>query len=502
MTASAKVLQPKPAVVDNGVRLDLRVPDDFANTLQLERFSVDDDASLALSVSDYSALELATSDHIDICPVQDNGSSTWSTSPQAPIFSSMTLYEGFEVTTRERQAVQHFQTRFSLSRSTKSPPWSTHSLILYHGMSSPMVMHLVIASAMADLSLRSDESSIVALARRHYRIGAQLLSQSTGSEQGEHANVLTCFFLLYIYLMMREDSADVLSHLSLTTLGYIQRFNLDGQASSAIGAVITDEQRTFVSRMIVWLLYEDIAISFIGHEAHFAKYGRQNQAAMQAVYEQSSATFETCWGSFYPDSEAIDDVENSTVLRFLFAVMGLLEDINQADTETEAARIEYELDSLQEKSKSLIRLTSVKDNLASRLLVNVDWTVALFYSLRVYLFRRLDGITPSEKVTQALTSMLLIAQRRLSSGRDDMFRRLEMPLFMAAIESTDPIHREWVTSKLLMPRNKRAATKILQLQHEWGVRASWTVVLDTLQRDSSSPSITMPEPTPELFYLE
>lgn len=376
--------------------------------------------------------------------------------------------------------------------------------MLYHGMSSPMVMHLVIASSLADLALRSTDTQLEVLAERHYRIGASLLTQSITQERQEHSNVLTCFFLLYVYLSTKDEGASVLSHLSQSTLEYIQRYNLDNRSSSAIANSVSSEMRTFVSRVIIWTLYEDIAISFLGYRAHLANYARENADSMLAVYNQSASTFEACWGSFYPDTEAMDDVENATVLRFLFDVMCLLEHINHAETATEATRIEHDLDALESRSKALIRLTNIKDNFTSRLLINVDWTVALFYALRIYLFRKLDGTVPNTTVQQSLSAMLLIAQRRLSAGRDDMFRRFEAPLFMAAIETKDPIHREWAIGKLTKPRYKRAANKILQLQHQWDVRASWTTVQDVLRGEYSDAA--PPEPIEEMpgdfFFLE
>lgn len=371
------------------------------------------------------------------------------------------------------------------------------------GLGAPTVMHLIIASALADLSFRTNDSNLRNLGQRHYQTGARMLIIAVNSGGQDHSQILASFFLLFVCMSVREDASEAVSRLSRMTLNYIEKFNLLGQSSdSAVEAPIPRDERTFIARLIVWLVYEDTAALFAsGCGGELAKYARCQAVSMDAMYEQSAAVFESCWGAFYPDSEAVDDVENSTVLRLIFDTMCLFQDINQIqDEKSEALAIERRLDALEEKSQPLFRLTKVKDSYRSRLLLNVDWAVALFYSLRIYLFRALNEVTVSSKVYHAMTSILLIVQRRLSSGKDEMFRNFQMPLFMAGIETNDPIHREWVTSKLTLPRYKRSIQEILQLQHECGVRALWSTVRDILHRQQYTSFTTPPLRSPSHQY--
>lgn len=393
------------------------------------------------------------------------------------------LEPSFQVTTREYRAVNHFQTQFSLSRTSKSPSWSTHSLILRLGLGNSMVMHLIIASALYDLLLSANDQHLSGLAAKHYHTGAQLLINAINDGGQSQSNVLSSFFLLYVCMSLREDPIATASRVSLMLTRYIQTNDLDGQSSNAVDTVTSDGERSYTARLIIWLVYEDIGMAFKGSCGALAAYARGQPARMEAIYEQSSTIFESCWGTLYPDSEAVDDVENSTVLRFLFDVMCIMQDINHLKPTDQVSDIEQRMNALQSKSRPLIRLTTIKDSYASRLLVNVDWSVALFFSLRLYLFRVTDGVNPSTKTQDALTSLLLIAQRRLSSGKDEMYRRFEMPLFMAGIETTDPIHREWILSKLTIGRYRRAMKAVLQLQKDWGVRAPWSTVRDILSED-------------------
>lgn len=348
-----------------------------------------------------------------------------------------------------------------------------------------MVMHLIIASALTDLSLCSNDSTLYAWGQRHYEAGANLLVGTVTAQSQNHVDILSSFFLLYVCMSLREESLEKVSQLSWMVLNHIQTFDLVGYSSDALETIIPKDQRAFIARMIVWLVYEDIAAAFLGCDGAFARYLRSQPTKMAAIYEESATILESCWGQFYPDSEAIDDVENSTVLRFLFDVMCLLQDINQLQDVSEGAAIEQKLNALEVSSRPLLRLTTVKDSYASRLLSNVDWSVTLFHALRLYLFRATDEGTSSSSVQEALSSVLRIAQRRLSSGSNELLRRFEMPLFLAGIETNDPIHREWAQSKLTGPRYKRSMVQVLGLQRQYGTRAPWATIRDTLRGKSS-----------------
>lgn len=349
------------------------------------------------------------------------------------------------------------------------------------GLGTPMVMHLIIASALTDLSLCSDDSTLYALGQRHYEAGANLLVDAVGAQSQNHVDILSSFFLLYVCMSLREESLEKVSQLSWMVLNHVQTFDLVGYSSDALETIIPQDQRAFIARMMVWLVYEDIAAAFLGCDGAFARYLRSQPEKLDTIYEQSATILESCWGKFYPDSEAIDDVENSTVLRFLFDVMCLLQDINQLQDASEGAAIEQKLNALEVTSRPLLRLTTVRDSYASRLLSNVDWSVTLFHALRIYLFRATDEVTSSPSVQHALSSLLRIAQRRLSSGSNELLRRFEMPLFMAGVETDDPIHREWAQNKLTGQRYKRSMIQVLRLQREYGTRAPWATIRDAFR---------------------
>ena len=268
----------------------------------------------------------------------------------------LALTPSFQVTKREHHALHHFQTQFSLSRTSKCPSWSTHALMLHLGWELPMTMHLIIASSLTDLSLRSSENkALYHFAVPHFRAGLQLLIDllNSGGEP-DHTTVLPAFFFVYVYMTMRQDTpAQDVSQLSQMVLNHVRRYNLDGRpaAEAEIHYSIPQNNTAFTSRMLIWLFYEDVASCSLGQGGTLARYLLSDPDHLREIYEQSTTSLEACWGQYYPDSEAVDDVENATVLRSLFDVMSFFQNINQLYeffTVEESERIRKDLDALEE----------------------------------------------------------------------------------------------------------------------------------------------------------
>ena len=268
----------------------------------------------------------------------------------------LALTPSFQVTKREHHALHHFQTQFSLSRTSKCPSWSTHALMLHLGWGLPMTMHLIIASSLTDLSLRSYENkALYNFAMPHFRAGFQLLIDLLSSaSEPDHTTVLPAFFFVYVYMTMRQDTpAQDLSRLSQMVLNYVRHYNLDGRpaAESEVLHSTPPNHTAFTARMLIWLFYEDVASCSLGQGGMLARYLLSDPDHLQEIYEQSTTSLEACWGHYYPDSEAVDDVENATVLRSLFDVMSLFQNINQLYeffTLEESERIRQDLDALEE----------------------------------------------------------------------------------------------------------------------------------------------------------
>jgi hypothetical protein len=130
-------------------------------------------------------------------------------------------------------------------------------------------------------------------------------------------------------------------------------------------------------------------------------------------------------------------------------------------------------------------------------MINADYMVAYFYALRIYKFRcfqqgdRAAIIAPSE-VQTSVDSILRIAQRSFSSQPvDQMVERFQWPLFIAGIETSDNIHKEWISAKLKKAKLSHAFKRITEIQDRTGMRVSMPVIRHIMCGKGSQHSIEM-----------
>jgi hypothetical protein len=105
--------------------------------------------------------------------------------------------------------------------------------------------------------------------------------------------------------------------------------------------------------------------------------------------------------------------------------------------------------------------------------MNADYDVVLFNALRVYYFRTilsdLSMETPPE-VEAALKSLLFIIDRTFESKNNDLHDRLQWPMFIAGIETNDPIHRNWILSRMTKNRARATLEQTIEIQSFIGKR--------------------------------
>jgi hypothetical protein len=84
--------------------------------------------------------------------------------------------------------------------------------------------------------------------------------------------------------------------------------------------------------------------------------------------------------------------------------------------------------------------------------------------------------TPPE-VQSSIAAILQIAQRSFAEKQQgQMIGRFRLPLFMAGIETSDGIYKEWIRTKLKKVQLSRAFKRILEMQHKSGKRISMPLV--------------------------
>jgi hypothetical protein len=255
----------------------------------------------------------------------------------------MELPNSLQLSVYEHEALRHYQTTYSLYRTTKDPNWSTHKVLLHLGSSDKMIMHLLLAVSLDDHSVRTGYSSSSQEAENNFRAGAELLikTSSLGMET-DKVVMMAAYFFLYLYMSKRASTTtQQLSQLSLTALNYVKKHGLLQSATgspalsdqSALSSTTT-HNRSLLARLIMWTLDEDVKCSFQGSAGHFAKHLTSGDAKTKDIYDASRNALGDHWGLLYPHSQILDDDQNSTVLEFLWALMELWQDINDLSQES------------------------------------------------------------------------------------------------------------------------------------------------------------------------
>jgi len=427
----------------------------------------------------------------------------------------ISLPNSLTLSTNEHDALRHYQTTFSLYRTTKDPKWSTHKVLLSFGSQNAMVMHLLLAVSINDQSLRRREEHAAEVAQSHFRAGALMLTDLMANyTESDHVPLMAAYFFLYLYMSKRKSIAPQrLKQLSLTVLEFVKSHELDARCLGRSTSLPQSEAshldafkyRSVLARLIMWTFDEDVKCSFQGHGGDFARYLTAKGERTKEVYDASRNALITHWGADYPNSQMLDDDQNSTVLEFLWAMMAVWQDINDLTQHPDSItsgldnRIEQSFALLQvvsavrrsprdsnifcQKYASVFRLSSEITRPRPRVLVNADYDVVLFNALRVYYFRStiydLGMETPPE-IQTSLKILLTIIQRTFASKGTEMHDRLQWPLFLAGIETSDPIYKEWIFSRITSSQVSAALRRTLDAQDLCGQRLKMPEIRDLL----------------------
>ncbi|KAL4961200.1 uncharacterized protein BDV14DRAFT_204048 [Aspergillus stella-maris] len=222
------------------------------------------------------------------------------------------------------------------------------------------------------------------------------------------------------------------------------------------------------------------------------------------LHHFSNPLYRTLWGAEYPQSELLHDVENRNVfffegacaqLRFMVAQLARAQkwvrDCNDTDreaTERQASDVEAAIDSIRDRFGDLIDVASslsVATDNTHKLVANLRRVVPLFYAVDLYFLCVRSGIWKRKRLdpmrqrrTEALRQILNLAYQAHKYDGKEAMARIAWPLFMAAVETEDPMQREWVLGQftaiskfgLHFDRAYRSLLHIVELQERDGGR--------------------------------
>ncbi|KAL4864813.1 hypothetical protein BDV12DRAFT_205514 [Aspergillus spectabilis] len=397
----------------------------------------------------------------------------------------------------EYQALSHYQDTFISDRVLKTPRWSMFGCIFQSVSHIPMAMHLLIAISLMDLNQRSPRPAIsVSVARTHFRKGSEMLMQLMNLDsEPHHFSTLSSWFFLYLCVthcdILNKGAVDKLSK---TISNYIQRYNLD-----SLSAGIKSEEEKFlasawqdpclstepglIGRLLLFLASEDIRIGFEECGGHLTKHLFSSQGLYWRIFSQQRYILERYWGQSYPEFEVMHDLETTAAIELGHKVGLLIYKVNELSKKAlEGAKacdldIEKEVIETETQYSSILRITRSSTAPRSHFLRAAEAAVINFYFVKLYYFRLTvsDYTEPTPPhIMLAMTELISMAHRAFRGQGHWGHEIFQLPLFMAGIETKDPIHVEWIISKLstLQVRFRTALSQIILIQGQTGSRLS------------------------------
>ncbi|KAJ5488547.1 hypothetical protein N7539_003437 [Penicillium diatomitis] len=220
---------------------------------------------------------------------------------------------------------------------------------------------------------------------------------------------------------------------------------------------------SFISeQLLLWTLYVDASCGPMGITESLNDFVIQSQNPAlhpDHLYRCARLWGRCFWGEQYPDQEVLDDNENYRALElihngfcFRHRTWKVLVDAGTGlETVDSLAR---DMLSVRERYSDLFITAKISRGIsARRTLHTIHMGVCTFYA-QVIFHRRLlcPSSLPGLVHKQALAGILDITRKQYTSDAR-LLRRMQWPLLMAVIETTDPGQREWLRQRLVELNN-------------------------------------------------
>ncbi|KAL3443955.1 hypothetical protein BJX65DRAFT_311433 [Aspergillus insuetus] len=406
----------------------------------------------------------------------------------------ITLDDSLVLSGDEYQALSHYQDTFISDRVLKTPRWSMFGCIFRSVAHVPMAMHLLIAIASMDLNQRSPRPAIsLSVTRTHFRKGSEMLIQRMNLDsEPDHFSILSSWLFLYLCMTHRDIlNKKAIDRLSTAIANYIQRYDLDRLGAGimskeqALTTVSRDTSRPMepglIGRLLLFLASEDIRMGFEQCGGHLAHRLSTNEGMYWRLYSQQRYILERYWGQEYPEHEVMHDVETAAAMELGHKVGLLVHRVNglSKDVSEEAKPRDFDIEKgiveTEREYSSIFRLTRSSTASRSPFLRVAEVAVISFYFVQLYYFRLTinNGTAPTPPyIMLTLAELMSLAHRALNEQDHWGHGIFDLPLFMAAIETKDRIHVEWILPRISTVRFRTALSQVIFIQDQTGNRLS------------------------------
>lgn len=419
-------------------------------------------------------------------------------------FPSLRRSKPLNLSPSEKLAVEHYRKSLSLKFTTKHPTWSTQQIYICLGAQDPLIMHLLLAISFRDLFFQDNENNeLHDLAQKHFRAGiGRLLTAISEEDSPHHLSIMAAFWFLYMLGSSRIHAGiGTMMLLSRVVCDYVQKhvaglLDIDPLKRSDTNPELSFHVRdqSLLARVTIWMFYADVGFCFCYRGGDLASYLCADTRNISKIVDMGRSVLALNWDQEYPADQAADDDQNLEVLDLLWKSAVMCQAVNDLDQNPPSEELEQQFCELEQTYSAIFQLAEIDLETRPRFLVNADWILSYFYAIRIYHFRYAvqdkDRNARPKVVKRALKSLLNIAQRIFAKGDDEHYERLHWPLFMAGIETSDPIHREWILERLSSGRFRTVMEKVLKIQHLSGIRANMSLIREMCSKEGDAPRVT------------
>ncbi|PNP82207.1 hypothetical protein FNYG_04396 [Fusarium nygamai] len=376
----------------------------------------------------------------------------------------------------EHEALGHYQNGFCLVHTSKAAAWSFPVLLLQKVSYSAIAMRYAVAVALQDLDARRHTEGLAlsgresAVAFSHFTRASSAFREAMrqSAKPIDHVETLATFYFHYVYLThQRAVNKEELHKLSQAVVRYLQRSSIGDvltRSATESVTVMTPSMRSFLCRLLLWVYREDVYAMGYRCAGEVARYMSDLPKLLRRLCVVSRPVLQLNWGTLYPTEQRLDDVFSAQHLDMLVRMIQLQFQITEfgwstmgsamSDESPGAQRPEVRNAQIEEKlnlietdfSATFQMITMPDDNHPSSacdLVESAAVFVTIYYAWKM-IYYRCAGMP--EDIIQDVLAMLMQAARH--TIRKVHLKDLRRALLAAVIETKNPIHKDWIISKL------------------------------------------------------
>ncbi|EXJ73475.1 uncharacterized protein A1O5_03236 [Cladophialophora psammophila CBS 110553] len=398
--------------------------------------------------------------------------------PSALPTAHIPLSNSLQLTLQDQQSFMYVRDSVMVLRIGKPFQWSSLSYI-YLNIASKYagVMRIFIAGASMELrsktlldrhdgTLSSDQYErarrLEHSARSHYHLALKDLSAlvdhisfSGGSD--DDVNALFAMWFLILHFGLYDSQSIGASHVHLEGIrSFLQPYLKSCREQDKTTLPLASQQLLYyISYMDIYLAFSSMAggrlwMDLLSEDA-------DSPVSYDGLFYSARSCLPKLWGTQYPISELLDDLENYRPLHFLHLCQKPKLSILNLATSSDMGRSDRagrqqlwkELTKLGDEFADVLALADkVVDTGTRRLIWTVYHASLEFYALQV-LYSSLDPDDESppwlDRVVATVTS---IGYKAVKEDPRQLYR-LVWPLAIAMIRTRDLVHRDWLKDQLL-----------------------------------------------------